>query len=1268
MQSKFNLALLLFLFCSFFHSVSAQVTSKNPQEVTFNSKKYFVYPYGVKAIPTSAITSTVFFFPEENFKKIIQNENPEITDEEFNFTMNQFQNYMKRFSKDKRFKAMQEMYKYILGKTDHFFNATAELDVDIIPSLDLLPDGKYIQYYENFFHIDAHENLTFDTTRIAGFFELKNNLLHGKATWISVLGDTLKSGEFTNGLKQGKWVVNNQLAKAYSKKQAELIYKSPREFSTNSFTYLNGVLNGPSETYLNSLPISKGHYTNGEKSGEWYDYEVVGKFVNNGMIDTVFLHRHYTLASTKQISKKPLIRNAVFESEPRIKGFDFPYDIPYVNFLNLVDFQAEKEEDLELPEEKLGYDNEFYGEEMYGEEMYFEDGGYSDFEDEKSIYLNGKYIEKSKLIDSIGYRNLFEGVYEEFYENGQLKFRYTFKNGELVAEDTVFWDNGKPANTVIWNEKENRYDEKMYDYNSKVFGHITYDSKGKLLKTIRDPYDNKEYVFIDGLKAKELKGGNYNDPYIYFEFGNSDTLDHPLMQALLLNKSWYSDTTVDFYQMYDPISRTIIEKKFSILGNEISTTTKEFGEDFSNLAFKKTTQLNRFSIESVGNAIYQDYNYLMYGIQSNDSNLQSRVKLSDFSFNLTTDETYLFDKKPFTGKVSFKFDGKKNEIKTSKSSVSVEMNTSDQKYDKWKKDLKNYWKTKKTKFKNYNSWATINQEPTTDIFTFFPFLNSITKNEEKYSEFEEAQLPYSKITGSMANGKPTGEWRGYNSENQITLICNFLNGELQGDYKTFDVAFPKAKKSNEYTKNNYISDITDNENPAEKYFSYPEKKTYYLKSDKKYNKGIQVGAARTYDWTGKVTSFVNFVDGYEQGPGFEQNPIAITRYSYEDGVLDGIVTTYLTLPGRDSILLYELNFQNGMLQGESKSYHANGKLSKRGFFLNGQPIDDYEGYDTLGFKYHYVKFNYSFPVEEKIYELNELSVRYQFDWKDSIYFRPDDLTNSTSIDNLLYQEELLGDAYEEPYYGRESLVEKFNIKYHMTKYFPNDTVARDGDLKGSKKIGNWYFNSYDGERLHEILYFDTILKVNDSIKFKSKGIITDLDSNGKAISKSYLIERIEKYDCSHTDHYEVRQYYTIWQAHDSVGRMNGFVKNYYDNGTLQSEGMMQNGLPTGVWKLYDPNGKLHQVGEYVQGKRNGRWLSGDLSKTKYLGDICMNPNLPDLEERIETQEKMLNISIRYFQLGKIKNTEFYDLNLNKYEKKETKKSGIIQENTRDEEE
>jgi antitoxin component YwqK of YwqJK toxin-antitoxin module len=127
--------------------------------------------------------------------------------------------------------------------------------------------------------------------------------------------------------------------------------------------------------------------------------------------------------------------------------------------------------------------------------------------------------------------------------------------------------------------------------------------------------------------------------------------------------------------------------------------------------------------------------------------------------------------------------------------------------------------------------------------------------------------------------------------------------------------------------------------------------------------------------------------------------------------------------------------------------------------------------------------------------------------------------------------------------------------------------------------------------------------------------------------------------------------------------MNGYTKNYYDNGTLQSEGTMKNGLPDGIWKYYDPFGKLNHVGEYVLGKRNGRWLSGDLSKTKYLGDICMNPNLPDLEEQMKYQEKLIDIYIRYFNMGTLLNSESYDVNLNDFdtEKKDTENSEIDSE-------
>jgi antitoxin component YwqK of YwqJK toxin-antitoxin module len=106
------------------------------------------------------------------------------------------------------------------------------------------------------------------------------------------------------------------------------------------------------------------------------------------------------------------------------------------------------------------------------------------------------------------------------------------------------------------------------------------------------------------------------------------------------------------------------------------------------------------------------------------------------------------------------------------------------------------------------------------------------------------------------------------------------------------------------------------------------------------------------------------------------------------------------------------------------------------------------------------------------------------------------------------------------------------------------------------------------------------------------------------------------------------------------------VKNYYDNGVLQNEGMMKNGLPTGVWKFYDPYGKLNLVGSYSSGKRNGRWLSGDLSKSKYIGDICLDPNLPNLEEELTRREKELEIKVINYNLGKVINSQNYDWDLN----------------------
>jgi len=49
-----------------------------------------------------------------------------------------------------------------------------------------------------------------------------------------------------------------------------------------------------------------------------------------------------------------------------------------------------------------------------------------------------------------------------------------------------------------------------------------------------------------------------------------------------------------------------------------------------------------------------------------------------------------------------------------------------------------------------------------------------------------------------------------------------------------------------------------------------------------------------------------------------------------------------------------------------------------------------------------------------------------------------------------------------------------------------------------------------------------------------------------------------------------------------------------------------------------------------------------------LGDICLNPNLPDLEDEMRYRENLLDIKITNYSLGKALNTQYYDINMNQF--------------------
>ncbi len=1116
-------------------------------------------------------------------------------------------------------------------------------NIDIIPSLDPLPDGKYIQYYDPICVVDKKGNCQMEKTFIAAYFNLRNNTMDGEATWVNFQNDTLKHGWFENGLKSGVWTfVERSPARRLDEHDVdsyiELGYPN-QDTIINIIEFKDGARNGKYIKYSNSkYPVEEGFYSEGKKIGEWIYREVQTYYDENfneiRNRNNAQITEHYTLNSNDSlIVCVPWIRNGKYNCYGADRTqFNFYSENELSDLPTLYDIAFKKNNDVpDNISEELYYSNlEFSDYRYYGSDFNALQVVVFDPEDE----VNKK---RGILLDSVGAIPRYTGVYEKFYGNGQLMMRFVFDEGRLVEEGDLYWDNGNIHDKIRFIADSNHYLREIFDYDGKPYKEIVYDELGDF-KHIQESYEEVSYTLLDGLKATESEYGQF---YMYY---NYDTLAHELDDEVVLYRSWYTgDSSMIFTTNFDPNSRTVRSKSIAASGKISYENKSVFAEDFESWTGGSSHYFSDLKLNNTASGA-------MYEMMEKDTIPQRNVGESFMLFDVASDYQLFKNETPYSGDVNIEFSGKK--IKISKKGMDVKLPRSYKHIHKVEADFEEARKTGKSRYPvlfNYTDETGLSKSIGTmiydDIFEnlfdgFFQVGGEYGYYEYEFEEYQNGRSDYpelTKISGYLMDGKPHGVWIGLDQFNNKMLEVPYKNGVTDGRVVNYNYQYPREDSWNEFE----ISTID----------SFPKKKLHYISSIADYKNGFKDGVEIFYDWQGNITSRSNYKEGLLDGETIERNKIAFTRSNFENGALDGYVQTYLVLPDRDSILLFDLNFQDGLLQGESKSYHTNGRLAKRGFFLNGESIEDYEAYDSLGTKYHYVKFQYSFPVEEKIWEENELSVRYQFDWQDSIYFEPSDITSSQSLESILYKYGYMEGFYNQPYYGRPSLVDKSGIDYQLTKYYPNDTVARDGLMSKGNKAGCWKYYSYDGELLYEVDYFDSTIVLNDSIKFNSRGVYTEIDADGDILHESYIIEKSEKYDCSHSDHYEVRQYLTKWSL-DTENRMNGFVKNYYDNGTLQSEGKMEDGLPTGEWKFYDPYGKLHEYGYYILGKRNGRWLKGDLSKTKYLGDICLNPNLPDLEEEIKYRENLLDITITSYKYGKILNRQYYDVDMNQFKEKD----------------
>ena len=63
----------------------------------------------------------------------------------------------------------------------------------------------------------------------------------------------------------------------------------------------------------------------------------------------------------------------------------------------------------------------------------------------------------------------------------------------------------------------------------------------------------------------------------------------------------------------------------------------------------------------------------------------------------------------------------------------------------------------------------------------------------------------------------------------------------------------------------------------------------------------------------------------------------------------------------------------------------------------------------------------------------------------------------------------------------------------------------------------------------------------------------------------------------------------------------------------------------------------------LNGKKEGRWLKGDLGDKKYIGEICLNPDDPLLDFHIAELERMRDVEIVIYRNGTAQIQQQYEV-------------------------
>lgn len=179
-------------------------------------------------------------------------------------------------------------------------------------------------------------------------------------------------------------------------------------------------------------------------------------------------------------------------------------------------------------------------------------------------------------------------------------------------------------------------------------------------------------------------------------------------------------------------------------------------------------------------------------------------------------------------------------------------------------------------------------------------------------------------------------------------------------------------------------------------------------------------------------------------------------------------------------------------------------------------------------------------------------------------------------------------------------------------FFTNGQVSQEGRVENGQRSGWWTFRNESGNKLKEIEYTSgEVLAPNgsgDTLRYK--GRIRGYHPKGYVLYEGYVMDASFSYSCAtETD----LSFEDIWYTafYDSAGNQtlqqySGKVYDFHVNTVKRMDGFIRNGLYDSTWYRYSIGGTLESAGKYRNGRKDGRWLLGDLEGINFLDNQCFD--------------------------------------------------------------